>query len=67
MRYPIRRRGRLKVSLSGVEHEILCKKGRLKLSDDLKLGKIRYVGWDVFKDVGLYSGLTLNQYGVALP
>ena len=36
-------------------------------SDDLKLGKIRYVGWDVFKDVGLYSGLTLNQYGVASP
>ena len=29
-------------------------KGRLKLSDDLKLGKIRYVGWGVFKDVGLY-------------
>ena len=24
------------------------------ISDDLKLGKIRYVGWSVFKDVGLY-------------
>ena len=30
------------------------KRSSENFSDDLKLGKIRYVGWGVFKDVGLY-------------